>query len=216
MSRSPFNIKGGVTPLKKGEKGAGSGKSRARKQHAGDVGKKATATRAQDKSGYSRSGADFINVHSFTANTRLSPSLANTLGPSISSAVGGKTNQSKTHTDIVEDLTTGYDYENDPDQVLTKETHVGSWDYENDGMPTYDQAWDLNLENIHSIYKDKADYIKRRTDPDRKKNPDYKRPEYKEGGSYVTETVKGEHRRRPYKVVNGKKEFTGPWEVYTP
>ena len=99
MNKSPFNTLGGVTPLKKGEKGSGSGKSQTRKQRAGKVGKRATATRAQDKSGYSRSGADFINVHSFTANTRLSPSLANTLGPSISSAVMGKNNQSKNKTD---------------------------------------------------------------------------------------------------------------------
>ena len=95
---SPFTTRGGVTPLKKGEKGEGSGKTKVRKQHAGDVGKRATATRAQDKSGYSRSGKDFVNVHSFTANTRLSPSLANTLGPSLSSAVQGKNNQSKNNT----------------------------------------------------------------------------------------------------------------------
>tara|TARA_R100000995_G_scaffold84881_1_gene65488 strand:- start:3090 stop:3716 length:627 start_codon:yes stop_codon:yes gene_type:complete len=93
-----FNFKkykGAVTgdsPLHKGEKGEGSGKSITRKQHAGDVGRRATATKAQDRSGYSRSGGDYINVHSFTANTRLSPSLANTLGPSISPAVRGKGN----------------------------------------------------------------------------------------------------------------------------
>ena len=98
MNKSPFNTLAGVTTLKKGEKGEGSGKTQVRKQHAGDVGKRATATRAQDKSGYSRSGKDFINVHSFTANTRLSPSLANTLGPSISSAVQGKGKQSKNNT----------------------------------------------------------------------------------------------------------------------
>ena len=87
--------KGAVTgdsPLHKGEKGEGSGKSITRKQHAGDVGRRATATKAQDKSGYSRSGEDYINVHSFTANTRLSPSLAKTLGPSISPAVRGMGN----------------------------------------------------------------------------------------------------------------------------
>jgi len=77
------------SPLNKGEKGEGSGKSITRKQHAGDIGRRATATKAQDKSGYSRSGGDYINVHSFTGNTRLSSSLANTLGPSISSAVRG-------------------------------------------------------------------------------------------------------------------------------
>ena len=93
-----FNFKkykGAVTgdsPLHKGEKGEGSGKSITRKQHAGDVGRRATATKAQDRSGYSRSGGDYINVHSFTANTRLSPSLANTLGPSMSPAVRGMGN----------------------------------------------------------------------------------------------------------------------------
>ena len=87
---SPFASRGGVSPLNKGEKGSGSGKTTVRKVRAGDVGKRATNTRAQDKSGYSRSGADFINVHSFTGNTRLSNSLAATLGPSISAAVTGK------------------------------------------------------------------------------------------------------------------------------
>ena len=88
MPNSPFRTIGGVGPFKK--------KSKARKVRAGKVGKKATATRAQDKSGYSRSGKDYVNVHSFTANTRLSQSLANTLGPSISPAVIGKGNNSMT------------------------------------------------------------------------------------------------------------------------
>ena len=102
MSKSPFATRGGVSPLNKGEEGSGSGKSKARKIRAGSGGKKSTNTKAQDKSGYQRSGGDFINVHSFTANTRLSPSLANTLGPSISGAVAGKTKQDDTKTDKTE------------------------------------------------------------------------------------------------------------------
>ena len=160
MSRSPFNIKGGVTPLKKGEKGSGSGKSKSIKQHAGEVGRKATDTKAQDKSGYQRSGEDFINVHSFTDNTRFSSTLASTLGPSLKSAISGKNKNTKEDSSKKEIIGTdadgnpvfGYDYEHDPDKIIKQVAHVGSWDYDNDGMPTYDQAWDLNLENIQNIY----------------------------------------------------------------
>ena len=83
-------------------------------------------------------------------------------------------------------------------------------------MPTYDQAWDLNLENIQNIYRNKQDYID--SIEGGQTDPNYQRPEYKEDGHYVEtdETIEGEHRRRPYKIENGKKKYTGPWEVYTP
>ena len=90
MGNSAFKTLGGVTPLKKGEKGEGSGKTQVRKQHAGDVGTKARTNKAQDKSGYNTPGPDFINVHAFGPNTRTTMSLANTLSPSISAAVRGK------------------------------------------------------------------------------------------------------------------------------
>ena len=60
---------GGVTPFKK----------RTSTTKAGDVGIKATATKAQDKSGYSRSGAEGVNTPSFTPNTRVTDSLVKEL-----------------------------------------------------------------------------------------------------------------------------------------
>jgi hypothetical protein len=119
MPNSPFRTVGGVAPFKK--------KSKARKVRAGKVGKKATATRAQDKSGYSRSGKDYVNVHSFTANTRLSQSLSNTLGPSISPAVQGKGNNSMTPQmvkDILGDMWSDQftvEYIGGPDDKLSKQ-----------------------------------------------------------------------------------------------
>jgi len=92
MGNSAFKTLGGVTPLKKGEKGAGSGKTQVRKVRAGTEGTKARTNRAQDKSGYSRPGADYINVHAFGPNTRVSDSLESTLGPSLSPAVRGMSN----------------------------------------------------------------------------------------------------------------------------
>ena len=70
------NITGGVTPLK----------ARKSKGKAGKVGKKATATRAQDKSGFSRSdtvdtGKGYkANLESLTAGTSVTSSLADALG----------------------------------------------------------------------------------------------------------------------------------------
>ena len=141
MSNSPFRTVGGVAPFKK--------KSKARKVRAGKVGKKATATRAQDKSGYSRSGKDYVNVHSFTANTRLSQSLANTLGPSISPAVIGKNNNSTTP-DMVKDILGDMwsdqftvEYIGGPDDKLSKqasredEFRANCYDADNNHMPNH-------------------------------------------------------------------------------
>ena len=206
------NIIGSVSPLK----------ARKSKGKAGKVGMKATATRAQDKSGFSRSGVVpsgkgyMSNLESLTAGTRLTSSLADALGRSgTGKAITGKNDFGKT--DEFDKIETGYEYESDPDKITKKKVHIGSWDYDKEGrLPTYEEAWDLNLENIHKTYGTLEEYIRRRTDPNRKKNPNYKRPDYVEGGSYVEEVVNGEHRRRPYKITNGKKEWTGEWEVYTP
>ena len=100
MGNSSLKALGGVSPLKKGEKGAGSGKTTVRKVRAGKVGTRARTNKAQSKSGYSTPGADFINVHAFGPNTRVSSSLADTLGPSLSSAVRGKGDMS---TGIIKD-----------------------------------------------------------------------------------------------------------------
>lgn len=136
MSRSPFHIKGGVTPFKKGEKGAGSGKSVTRKQHAGKVGVRATNVSPQDRSGYSRSGRDFINVHSFTGNTRLSSSMANTLGPSISRAVRGTGN-----------VGTGDIKMPDIDTVLEKIKFEVIPGKDAEFTESYDDFWDIRIKS---------------------------------------------------------------------
>mgnify|MGYP003148125092 CR=1 FL=1 len=75
---------GGVTPLKR----------RTSRSKAGTVGKKATATRAQDRSGYSRSGAEGVNTPSFTPNTRVTSSLVETLKETPKAAATGKSSKS--------------------------------------------------------------------------------------------------------------------------
>ena len=158
MTVSAFRTLGGVTPLKKGEKGAGSGKSITRKQYAGDVGRKATATSAQDRSGYSRSGGDYINVHSFTANTRVSPSLANTLGPSLKSAVGGKSDK-KDKKDTNNDNVIGTDAGGNPifaPDGWTVNTKVikGSAN-----LPKFEERWTEISDPGHDKYSTYKKYI---------------------------------------------------------
>lgn len=109
-------ITGGVTPLK----------ARKSKGKAGKVGKKATATRAQDKSGFSRSGTVDTgkgykaNLESLTAGTRLTSSLTNSLkgsgNTSLSNALKGKNDFGKT--DKFE--STGIEEKQDPDMITTK------------------------------------------------------------------------------------------------
>jgi len=53
------NTTGGVSPLKR----------RTSKTRAGDVGIKATGTRAQKKGGFSRSGAEGVNTHSLVSDS---------------------------------------------------------------------------------------------------------------------------------------------------
>ena len=89
------SIIGGVSPLK----------ARKGKKVAGKVGIKATNVRAQDRSGFSRSGkvpsgkGYMSNLESLTAGTRLTSSLADTLkykDPGTKDAIKGKKDFGKT------------------------------------------------------------------------------------------------------------------------
>ena len=211
------DITGGVTPLK-ARKSAGK---------AGDVGK--VATKQNPGSGLSVSdtidtGKGYkSNLESLTAGMRTQGSLAAALGAKGPGGQPTKRSDKKDDfgkTDDFDKITEGYDYEHDPDKVITKETKIGYWDYDKprpgypDGRkPTFEEAFNLNLDNVQKVYGTLEEYKRRRTNPDRKKNPNYVR---NKNSGYITELVKGEHRRRPYKITNGEKEFTGDWEVYTP
>tara|TARA_R110002020_G_scaffold361065_2_gene573719 strand:- start:1672 stop:2640 length:969 start_codon:yes stop_codon:yes gene_type:complete len=74
-----------------------------------------------------------------------------------------------------------------------KTTHVGSWDYKSKGLPSYRQAWSLNLENIVNKYNNFEDYVQDLEDQKsgKKKGPkNYKKPDYKKGGTTKTEREK--------------------------
>jgi len=116
------SILGGVTPLK-ARKSAGK---------AGKVGKKATATRAQDKSGFSRSdtidtGKGYkANLESLTAGTRVTSSLADALGakgPGGQPTKKGDKKDDFGKTDDFDDIFTT-EYKQDPDEVEKSETHA--------------------------------------------------------------------------------------------
>ena len=79
---------GGVSPLKR----------RTSRTKAGTVGasKKGTHTKAQDKSGYSRSGAEGVNTHSFTPNTRVTSSLVEAIDIPKAAAAGKDGKSGKT------------------------------------------------------------------------------------------------------------------------
>ena len=77
---------GGVSPLKR----------RTSRTKAGSIAssKKGTHTKAQDRSGFSRSGAEGVNMAGFTPNTRVTSSMVDNMpSPSIKgkSNKGGKT-----------------------------------------------------------------------------------------------------------------------------
>ena len=97
---------------------------------------RSTNVSPQDRSGYSRSGRDFINVHSFTGNTRLSSSMANTLGPSISRAVRGTGN-----------VGTGDIKMPDIDTVLEKIKFEVIPGKDAEFTESYDDFWDIRIKS---------------------------------------------------------------------
>lgn len=199
------NIVGGVSPLKKGEEGAGSGKSITRKRHAGDVGRRATATRAQDRSGYSRSGADYINVHSFTGNTRLGPSLVNALrssSASLTDALKGKGDKGdkggirewirKIDEDLKKDDITYEEYQ-DPDEKIKVEREIEG----------YNDFWDNRISDKSKWSPGMQRYLK---------NVDLSDPAavQKAYDGWEDESIRGKSKRdaeykTSYKTVAGQK-----------
>ena len=198
MGNSAFKTLGGVSPLKKGEKGAGSGKTQVRKQHAGDIGKEATATKAQDKSGYSRSGADFINVHSFTGNTRYTGSLASTLGPSLSSAVRGKG-----------DFGDLGDFGNE--QIGIREREIAGTTSSSPN-PKYTTRWnqmmDVDDPNHDKYLRYVADHG---SDAFAKWEADAKQWNIDNPGGGRTRNTKGYTEYQEYKIVDGEEIITRDW-----
>ena len=67
---------------------------------------------------------------------------------------------------------------------------IGTWDYSKEGvnkgkLPTWAQAWDLNLEDINNKYDSFDDYVAKRKSSTGG-NSNYKRPKYNPGGEVVT------------------------------
>tara|TARA_Y100001973_G_C5130342_1_gene297392 strand:+ start:338 stop:955 length:618 start_codon:yes stop_codon:yes gene_type:complete len=83
---SQLQATGGTSPFKR----------RTSRTKAGNVGKKATATKAQDKSGYSRSGKEGVNTPSFTPNTRVTSSLVESIDKPQPSKTGKDSKSGKT------------------------------------------------------------------------------------------------------------------------
>ena len=183
-----MNIKsiiGGVSPLK-ARKSAGK---------AGKVGKKATATRAQDKSGFSRSdtidtGKGYkSNLESLTAGTRLTDSLVRGLagtgsGPSLGSAITGKDDFGKT------DVFKGSEFKQDPDKITSKRKSGGS----------FDKVWDENKDNFQAKWNSKEEWEKQA------------KKEIADGYySSSTKIESGQKYQQDYITKDGKKTITKPW-----
>jgi len=188
------DIIGGVSPLK----------ARKSKFKAGDVGKKATNTKAQDKSGFQRSGKESAgegrstkgrNYESFTGNTRLTDSMSiGTKDPSLISATRGKDNFGETKE------FTGTEFKQDPS---TKEVKIVSTDKEG---KVVDEMGDACSKAYIAKHGD-ADCIAYKKY--RKDNPVDRSKRKKVKVEY--DTKNGQKYQQDYKVVDGKKIITKPW-----
>ena len=78
---------------------------------------------------------------------------------------------------------------------------IGSWDYDNDGMPSYTQAWDKNLENVQDKYTSLKDYISKES---ARKDKGEKGASKKEIESSIYET----------KTVTKQETTPGYWTYY--
>ena len=142
------SILGGVTPLK-ARKSAGK---------AGKVGKKATATRAQDKSGFSRSdtvdtGKGYkANLESLTAGTRVTSSLADALG---AKGPGGQPTKKGGgdfgKTDDFDDIFTT-EQKQDPDKKIKEErkleSYTGFWNSRIDDKSKWSPGMERYLKDV--------------------------------------------------------------------
>ena len=185
---------GGVSPLK-ARKSAGK---------AGKVGKKATATRAQDKSGFSRSdtvdtGKGYkANLESLTAGTRLTNSLVSSLGgtgsgPSLNSAITGKDDFGKT------DVFKGSEFKQDP----STKTKIVSTDKDGNPVEKKDQACSKEYIAIHG----NADCVAYKKYRDENPVARYARKKVK----VEYDTKNGQKYQQDYTTKDGKKTITKPW-----
>ena len=187
------NIIGSVSPLK----------ARKSKGKAGKVGMKATATRAQDKSGFSRSGVVpsgkgyMSNLESLTAGTRLTSSLADALGRSgTGKAITGKNDFGKID-EFGEVGEVG---------IETKEIPGKK---EGAGNRFYDACHDANGDRLPVGSIGTTTWI---DDDGVEQSKSFKcewDPEHVSTGAhnYVTKQEDGKTMDRNYKVVNNKREY---------
>lgn len=234
MINSAFKTLGGVTPLKKGEKGAGSGKTQVRKQRAGDVGTKARTNKAQEKSGYSTPGPDFINVHAFGPNTRVTNSLESTLGPSLSPAVRGMSSYGDFEsTEIIDEFEDTDDLTvHHREKVIKGEVNVEKGG-ESEG---YDDFWDARIKypDLSSEEGGPSEGMLGFINDWKDKNPGEDPDLSKDGEIYkawekVSSSTDAKNKRRSsgyvkyrrsadglytqeYRMKNGKEVYTGPWK----
>jgi hypothetical protein len=196
------NILGGVSPLKKRQSSRGG-------KRAGQ----ATAT-AKRRGGFAKSkgkrGAGGANVGGYNVATSFNPAAAWKAPPS-----GGVIKPTKpfgwTPTgDIDIDDPKGWKKwnpgtEGTPGRVEeTLMEGVGTWDKEKEGrLPTYEEAWKLNLENVRGKYKDKQDYIDKET----------ARKEAGEKGATEEEIHKSIHTKKYIPETEGK---PGYWQYFDP
>jgi|2_EtaG_2_1085320.scaffolds.fasta_scaffold08222_5 hypothetical protein len=202
MKNSAFKTIGGVTPFKKGEKGAGSGKTQVRKVRAGTEGTKARTNKAQKKSGYSTPGADYINVHAFGPNTRVSDSLESTLGPSLSPAVRGMSNFGETPEIDPNGSST---IDDGIEEAGIEEKHIPG--QESSGNRFWDACHDANGERLPVGSTGTTTWV------DENGETQSKSFLCKWGGTstgahnYQQKKTDGKDMERKYKVVNNKREY---------
>lgn len=200
------NIINSISPLK----------ARKGKGVAGKVGMKATATRAQDRSGFSRSGVVpsgkgyMSNLESLTAGTRLTSSLADSFGVQDTGPTTGKTNFGDTST--FEDIEAGSEFKQDPEKITKKGEKVPYEDYEKACNPARKKylmeqggsTWMPNgVFNQAKFDKECAEY-----------EAHTKKEGYKSSGGKTVETetrTDGQKYQQDYNVVDGEKIITKPW-----
>ena len=206
------DIIGGVSPLK-ARKSAGK---------AGDVGKKATATRAQDKSGFSRSdtvdtGKGYkANLESLTAGMRTQGSLAAALG---AKGPGGQPTKrgdkkddfggSSTFEETDDVFTT--EHKQDPDEVEKKETHESRMKryqtsgkqilhtYGHDFMKEFDHLIKGEGQKARIIFPDEETYYRYMD-----KYREYKKAGHEKHSSVSTSTKMIAGQKYERKLKNGK------------
>jgi hypothetical protein len=149
-----IDIAGGVSPVKKRQSSRGG-------KRAGE----ATST-GKRRGGFAKStgkrGGGGRNVGGYNVGTRFTPgkpwtppvSGGTTIIPNFGS--GKKSGPDPKDPEGWKKWIEGTPGSEKVEEVLKK--GVGTWDYDKDGLPTYAQAWDNNIENVKNKFASQQEY----------------------------------------------------------